>query len=111
MGHRRQGKGRERDVLVRFHGEVPVGETDELRLGSRAQARSIHSPPPTQTLARTRMVTGKGEVVDAPKRTHSGPQSSSEQSLGLGPGDRLKGRNRSSRTGSKARSRLPLPVD
>lgn len=82
-----------------------------LDLGLGHRLALFTAPPPTQTLARTRMVTGKGEVVDAPKRTHSGPQSSSEQSLGLGPGDRLKGRNRSSRTGSKARSRLPLPVD
>lgn len=80
----------------------------DLGLGHRL---ALFTATLTQTLARTRMVTGKGKVADAPKRTHSGPQSSSEQSLGLGPGDRLKGRNRSSRTGSKARSRLPSPVD
>ena len=53
---------------MRFHGEVPVGETDELRLGLRL---ALFTATPTQRLARTRMITGRGKVAHAPKRAHS----------------------------------------
>lgn len=71
MGHRRQGKGRERDVLVRSHGEVPVGETDELRLGLRL---ALFTATPTQRLARTRMITVRLGSPAQARSIHSHPQ-------------------------------------
>lgn len=33
-GYRRQGRGRETDLSMRFHQGVPVAEMDELKIGS-----------------------------------------------------------------------------